>query len=479
MYGPHVRAAWVETATLNGSSTNHRLSARRPVAIDLFSGAGGMSLGFEQAGFDVLAAVEYDPVHAATHHVNFPLTEILCRDVRRIQADHVRVAAARGWRLHHPGAAGWNGQIDTIFGGPSCQGFSIIGSRKQEDERNLLLDVFITLVIDLRPRSFCIENVPGLLESRFDTLRERALGRLADAGYQFAVPKVFNAADFGVPQNRKRVLIMGALNECPPPPAPWTNRITVAQALEGLPSIQNYPELLDDDAVLLHPGDISRREATEDPYARQMAGLELDSADLARPRACDPMLLTCSRRTVHREDTIARFAATIAGSEEQSSRAYRLHPDRLAHTLRAGTGSERGAFSAPRPIHPTEPRVITVREAARLHSFPDWFRFHTTNWHGHRQIGNAVPPRLARAAGQSLREILHVAPRHPHKKTDLGDLSLLRMPAREAMQAVTARAEEMPPTRLRKPRRRSNGAEPPLRNRNSTILMNEDQATSS
>lgn len=431
-------------------------SARRPVAIDLFSGAGGMSLGFEQAGFDVLAAVEYDPVHAATHRVNFPLTEILCRDVRRIDGDHVRAAVARGWRRHRPTGPAWDGQVDAVFGGPSCQGFSVMGSRDQADERNELLEVFVRLVIALRPRTFCIENVPGLLEGRFGGLRDRALGDLAGAGYRFASPRVFNAADFGVPQTRKRVLILGALDDFPPDPKPWASKISVSQAFDGLPAVDKYSELEHDDEVILQPEDIEAREAAKALYARQLAGLERDATDRARIRDWDPDLLTCSRRTVHRDSTIARFVATAAGSEERSSRAYRLHPDRPAHTLRAGTGSERGAFSAPRPIHPTEPRVITVREAARLHSFPDWFRFHTTNWHGHRQIGNAVPPRLARAAARSLLEVLQVAPRRARSTVALGNLSLLRMPSQEAAIAMDAKTGETPPTRWRKAEREAN-----------------------
>jgi DNA (cytosine-5)-methyltransferase 1 len=409
-----------------------------------------MSLGFEQAGFDVLAAVEYDPVHAATHCVNFPLTEMLCRDVRRIDADLVRAAAGRGWRRHHPGSSAWDGQIDAVFGGPSCQGFSIIGSRNQEDERNLLLDAFVQLVIALEPRSFCIENVPGLLEPRFSALRESVFGRLADVGYEFAPPKVFDAADFGVPQKRKRVLVLGALEVCPPPPMSWRGRISVAQALHGLPPKLSYPELLYDDEVRLKSRDVRRREQTKAFYARQLAGLERDAADLGRSREWDPRLLTCSRRTVHRDTTVERFTATAMGSEEATSRAYRLHPDQPAHTLRAGTGREHGSFSAPRPIHPTEPRVITVREAARLHSFPDWFRFHTTNWHGHRQIGNAVPPRLARAAALSLLEALRIAPTRPRKTVALGDLSLLRMSIPQAMRAMAAKADETPPTSWRR-----------------------------
>lgn len=444
-------------AALRGQKAGRR-SARRPVAVDLFSGAGGMSLGFEQAGFDVLAAVEYDPIHAATHRVNFPLTEMLCRNVHRIDAEVVRDAASRGWRRHHPGTSVWDRQLDAVFGGPSCQGFSVIGRRNQEDERNQLLGVFVDLVIDLRPRTFCIENVPGLLEPRFAELREDALGRLATAGDQFAPPKVFNAADFGVPQTRKRVLILGALDGCPPPLTPWQDQISVRQAFQGLPPIQDYEDLLRDDEVALTPEHVAVRENVSGLYARQLSGLEHDPADRSRPREWDPTLLTCSRRTVHRKETIKRFETALPGVEETVSRAYRLHPDKPAPTLRAGTGYDRGSFSAPRPIHPEEPRVITAREAARLHSFPDWFRFHTTNWHGHRQIGNAVPPRLARAAAVSLLDVLHVRPRSSRKVLHLEGLSLLRLSTREAMQAMAARADDEAPThqsRKRKPKRKT------------------------
>jgi DNA (cytosine-5)-methyltransferase 1 len=429
-----------------------RPSERRPVAVELFSGAGGMSLGFEQAGFDVLAAVEYDPVHAATHSFNFPLTEMLCRDVRRIDADDVRAAAARGWRRHRPGGPAWDGQLDAIFGGPSCQGFSIIGGRDELDERNLLLEEFVRLVISLRPKSFCVENVPGLLEPRFAKLRDRAFGQLFDAGYEFVLPKKpLNAADFGVPQNRKRVLILGVMQGPPPsPPMASEEVVTVAQALDGLPSPCRYPALLHDDQVVLRKNDQRRREKSVSVYARQMSGLDPEPLDLSRPRQWLATLLTNSRLTVHQDDTVLRFGSTPGGGVEETSRAYRLHPESPARTLRAGTGRERGAFSAPRPIHPLEPRVITVREAARLHSFPDWFRLHTTNWHGHRQIGNAVPPRLARAAARSILDALNFAPRRARRALDLGESSLLRLSLREAMETVTAKQDEIPATRTRR-----------------------------
>jgi DNA (cytosine-5)-methyltransferase 1 len=116
--------------------------------------------------------------------------------------------------------------------------------------------------------------------------------------------------------------------------------------------------------------------------------------------------LTGCMRTVHTAKTIKRFGKTKQGAYEERGRFHRLAKGGLANTLRAGTGPAQGSFMAPRPIHPFQDRCITVREAARLHSFPDWFTFHPTKWHGFRQIGNSVPPRLARGVAESVRRAL-------------------------------------------------------------------------
>lgn len=112
---------------------------------------------------------------------------------------------------------------------------------------------------------------------------------------------------------------------------------------------------------------------------------------------------------------------------EPVSRFLRLDPKRYANTLRAGTDAKRGAHTAARPIHPSAPRVITVREAARLHSFPDWFRPHATKWHGYRQVGNAVPPLVARAVGRAVMDAMGALPETPSRTVELGDPSLLRL----------------------------------------------------
>ncbi|WP_425540741.1 DNA cytosine methyltransferase [Rhodococcus aetherivorans] len=438
-----------------------RARLARPVVVDLFAGAGGMSLGFEQAGFDVVAAVEYDPVHAATHAFNFPQCEVLCRDVSKLSAADVLAAAERGFKRIHPRVP-WPGRLDAVVGGPPCQGFSAGGKREQNDERNDLLLHFVRMVEELRPQTFCLENVSGLLEGKFDRVREASFERLRCAGYSLSgVEKAVNSLDFGVPQSRRRVIVLGALSDSAPVrPASVEDRVTVEEALEGLPSPAGYQELLNSDEVKLRRRDVEHRISITSAYARVLAGLDALPGDKSRPRVWDPSRVTGFRYTLHTEETVERFARTALGAVEPKSRLYRLPLDGPARTLRAGTGSERGSHTSPRPIHPCENRVITVREAARLHGYPDWFRFHTTNWHGHRQVGNSVPPPLARAAAVSLLGSLGYSPSALRSAVPLGDVSLLRLSRTKAQLVVDALTEELPAARTRKPRDREQDHSP-------------------
>jgi len=433
--------------------TSATLPARRarPLAVDLFAGAGGMSLGFEQAGFDVVAAVEYDPVHAATHGYNFPGCEILCRDASKLSARDVLLAAERGFRRMYPDEV-WPGRLDALIGGPPCQGFSSGGKRDAADERNDLLLQFVRLVEDLRPRTICLENVSGLLEKKYEAVREEAFRRLRQAGYDLSgTSKALNSADFGVPQTRRRVIVLGALEGgAPGVPTSGAGVVSVRQAFEGLPSPSKYAGLLASDFVALSREDIDRRSATDGQYARRLAGLVNVPSDMSMPRVWDPGFLTGSRRTVHTADTLARFGATKRGTVEPKSRLFRLPLDGPARTLRAGSGSERGSHTSPRPIHPVEDRVITVREAARLHGYPDWFRFHTTNWHGHRQVGNSVPPPLACAAGLELIKHLSCFPDKWALPVSLGDEDLLTLSRTRAKSVLEVVDDQLPAQRTRR-----------------------------
>jgi DNA (cytosine-5)-methyltransferase 1 len=424
---------------------------RRPIAVDLFSGAGGLSLGFEMAGFDVVSAVEYDPVHAATHLYNFPLTDVICGDVSTVDAERIRRSARDGWLRHNPGCdpSDWDGTIDALIGGPSCQGFSVMGKQDVADNRNQLVLEFVRLVEELRPRTFCMENVPGFLDPKFSQLRLTALGRLKAAGYAISGDDTVHRAEaFGVPQRRRRVFIMGVL-EGEPAPLPVmvtpSREFTVSQAFIGLPAVSSVGARIVDDVLKLSDDERSTLLEVHNEYIDHIDAHGSNRGHLGHPREYDPARLTGFRRTVHKSESVTRFQSTPQGSVEKTSRAYRLSGDRASNTLRAGTGRERGAFSASRPLHPTEPRVITVREAARLHGFPDWFRFHSTNWHGHRQIGNAVPPPLARAAAEVLVSVLALSPQRSNlDPLKLGQESLVGLTPTAASEHFSVPTDQVP-----------------------------------
>ena len=138
-------------------------------------------------------------------------------------------------------------------------------------------------------------------------------------------------------------------------------------------------------------------------------------------------------RTIHTEESRARFHATPFGETEKVSRFHKLDPNGLSNTLRAGTDKSRGAYTSPRPIHPYFDRCISVREAERLHSFPDWFRMHITKWHGFREVGNAVPPLLAKAVAKQIISAMGITPKKPSYSVQLGDAHTLEISVGQAL----------------------------------------------
>ncbi|MDH2298732.1 DNA cytosine methyltransferase [Cobetia sp. 29-18-1] len=387
-------------------------SSKRPIGIDLFAGAGGMSLGFEQAGFDVAAAVEIDPIHCAIHEYNFPHSKAICASVVDMTGDEIRKRAEIGAR-----------EIDVVFGGAPCQGFSMIGKRVLDDPRNLLASHYVRLVEELKPKYCVFENVKGLTLGKHRKFLDEMISALDDAGYDVVMPyEVLNASDYGVPQSRQRLFLLGARKGllAPTYPEPLEVRTTVWDAIGDLPDANSFEDLKTKDVV--------RTEwTTASIYGRRLRGLERDPNDYSYPRIYDPALLSSSLRTEHTDLSKSRFSSTEPGKTEPVSRFRKLAPDGLCNTLRAGTDSARGAFTSPRPIHPSIARVITVREAARLHSFPDWFRLHSTKWHGFRQIGNSVPPLLGRAVAGQIMQALGETPKKPRKKLELNETEFLYM----------------------------------------------------
>lgn len=391
----------------------------RPIGVDLFAGAGGMTLGFEQAGFDVLAAVELDPIHCATHEFNFPFWSIFCQSVVDIKEEDIRKQTAIG-----------NREIDVVFGGPPCQGFSMMGKRALDDPRNTLVFHFMRLVLELRPKYFVMENVLGITLGEHQKFLLEIIEKFSVNGYEVERNyQILNAVNYGVPQNRARLFLIGCRLGLPLPkyPEPQAKAPTVWEAIGDLPALELYPELLLRDWAIVKykkPGE----------YAAKLRGIIPQVKDYSYQRDFDKKILSSSLRTQHQPLTLQRFADTKWGETEKISHFYKLHPNGVCNTLRAGTASNRGAFTSPRPIHPYQPRCITVREAARLHSYPDWFRFHVTKWHGLRQVGNSVPPLLAKAVAAEVIGALGVKPIKIKGKMQLGKEDLLEMNMSQAAQ---------------------------------------------
>jgi DNA (cytosine-5)-methyltransferase 1 len=403
----------------------------RPVAIDLFAGAGGLSLGFEQAGFDIAAAVEVDPIHAAVHHFNFPNTAVIPRSIVGLSGDSVRAAAKIGKK-----------SVDVVFGGPPCQGFSMIGQRSLDDPRNHLVNEFLRMVVELGAKTFVFENVKGLTVGKHRMFLDSLIRKFEDAGYNVRTPwRVLNAMNYGVPQNRQRLFLLGSKKGLPVAdyPAETTPsdpdlltsncvypRPSCFDALADLPDIDRWKELLEVDYVEYCP---SKANST---YAQELRSASPESWHFGYMRSWNPNFLTSSMRTVHSPLSKKRFKSTLEGEVEPISRFFKLSRTGVSNTLRAGTDAARGAFTSPRPIHYFYPRCVTVREMARLHGYPDWFRFHSTKWHGARQIGNSVPPPLGRAVAYAVIKSLGLASEKPDLILHRPDENLLYMDMTQA-----------------------------------------------
>jgi DNA (cytosine-5)-methyltransferase 1 len=252
---------------------------------------------------------------------------------------------------------------------------------------------------------------------------------------------VLDAAHYGVPQHRERLILLGAKEgiRVPDYPVPRTNPADIRKRIPGLPvgptcrdAIGDLPNA--DDFATLIESDIVRTAAfgQASEYAKQLR-CESDNAwHYGRVRQWNREILTSSARTTHTDISRRRFSETQPGDVEPISRFFRLSGDGLSNTLRAGTDGARGAFTSPRPIHYRHSRCITVREMARLHGFPDWFRLHATKWHGARQIGNSVPPPLARVIAGQITKALGVNAVRPDDPKLLGDPALLYMEMSEA-----------------------------------------------
>ncbi len=319
----------------------------RPIAVDLFAGAGGMTLGFEQAGFDVLAAVELDPIHCAIHEFNFPFWSTLCASVDKISGKKIRRRSLIKKK-----------EIDVVFGGSPCQGFSMMGKRALDDPRNALVFHFLRLILELQPKYFVFENVPGLTVGEHRNFLFEVIDEFEKNGYQVEVNyQVLNAANYGVPQDRARLFILGCRQnlKLPKYPQPLTTpkiskkskyivnkpdlpaTPTVWDAIGDLPEVENYAELMERDWAIAKYGKPS-------DYSSKLRGISSIENDYSYERLFDNYFLTCSTRTKHSSQSIERFQKTEPGKTEPVSHFHKLAANGICKTLRAGNTEKSWCF---------------------------------------------------------------------------------------------------------------------------------------
>jgi DNA (cytosine-5)-methyltransferase 1 len=399
---------------------------RRGVAVDLFAGVGGLSLGTEQAGFDIAVGVDHRDVNVQSHADNFCYGRHMQADISTLNADDLR-----GRELRHVdvdvmvSARQSDVTLDEtsrptlLTGGPPCQGISTMGRRNPTDPRNDLIGHFVRIACEMQPRFVCFENVKNLLSPEYGGILDAAIAGLERGGYTVVTPRSLSAVNFGVPQKRERAFIMAyRRGEAAPAYPEATHAIngaggllptpTVLEALADLPLADDYEALLRQDDVI-----VENWAAPETAFARYCRSLANDPDDLSYRRLRPHGILMNSKRSIHTAESIARFEAAEPGRNERISRRHRLDPNGYSPTLRAGTESARGGFTACVPLHPTRPRTLTVREAARLQSIPDWVRLAAGPWNGLRQVGNSVPPLLGRAVMHEIRKAAGLNPAQP------------------------------------------------------------------
>ncbi len=359
-------------------------------ALDLFSGAGGLSCGFEWAGGRVVGGVEIDKDAASTFKANHKHARVWTCDIRQLSAKKVTEEI---------------GPVDVVIAGPMCQGVSQRGPRDPKDERNFSFWAFAKLVRALKPRYFLMENVPALASDVHNrSLAVAVFEELESLGYHLAAD-VLNAAWFGVPQLRYRMVVLGSRDSQPYFPVAAhggvLGRITEAEFTTAGEAIMDLPPVLaggglDDVPVAAPRGPLSEyasmmREGAHRLYNHWSA--DTDEVNLARIR-CVPE--GGNWRDIRTDILPPRFLEVRPSDHTTTYRRLdRKHP---AHTVTTECGNvTSGAYT-----HPMQNRAITVREAARLQGFPDRFRFIGPRGAQYKQVGNAVPPLLARQLFEAL-----------------------------------------------------------------------------
>lgn len=348
--------------------------------IDLFCGAGGLSLGFQQAGFNIIVGVDNEPVALETFEYNHKGSVALNADLSQQETFDLILKTAG------------DKKIDVIIAGPPCQGFSLTGPRNFDDPRNKLYLAVIGMVQQYQPKGFIIENVPGMATMYNGQVKDEVLRRFNEMGYNIAC-QILKACDYGVPQMRKRLVFMGVRKDIGEPHfpepsfGPGTERPyrTCRDAISDLPTRENE---------LGENSDSYNGPATTE-YQKLMRG---NSSVLYNHVA------TNHKQFVKETIALVPEGGNYKDLPEGVGESRKFH---MAWTRLNGNAPARTVDTGHRNIfHYELNRIPTVRESARIQSFPDNFIFKGTRTKQDRQVGNAVPPLLGQALAEELLKII-------------------------------------------------------------------------
>lgn len=338
--------------------------------IDLFCGCGGLSYGFEKAGYNILLGIDNDSKALETFELNHKDAKSICGDITTITYEN----DIKPFTGDKP--------IDVIIGGPPCQGMSLSGPRRFEDPRNRLYLSYIRLVEEIKPKAFVIENVPGLVELFNGKIKDSIIEKFTDMGYNIQY-RILCAADYGVPQSRRRVVFVGVRKGEFIYPEPVNDIVTCEMALSDLPALEN---------------DIGA-EQSEYISAPQNEYQELMRRNSDKVR---------NHIAANHSEKVKKIISLVPDGGN-----YKDLPEEYINSRNFHVAWTRFASQKPAPtidtghrhhFHYKFNRVPTVRECARLQSFPDDFIFLGNKTQQFRQVGNAVPPLLAQCIAKSLKE---------------------------------------------------------------------------
>lgn len=347
------------------------MHSKRITGIDLFAGAGGMSTGAAIAGIDIKLALEIDEHAANTFAYNHPNTKVVRDDIRKFKVIDYFTPSKN--------------EVTVLFGGPPCQGFSTANqkTRTKDNTQNWLFTHFLRTARELKPDWVVVENVKGILETEGGFFLQEIIEKLNKLGYKTNY-EVLNASDFGVPQMRNRVFIVGSKHgiDFKFPEHSLTKKVTVKQAIFDLPVLNNGDSI----------EELSYRTAASNKFQKSLRQFS--------KKALNNHVTNNNSLVLERYEYIPQggnwedIPRRLLKNYKDYTRChtgiyYRLKEDEPSVVI--------GNYRKNMLIHPTQNRGLSVREAARLQSFPDTFRFFGSIGFQQQQVGNSVPPMLAKA----------------------------------------------------------------------------------